>query len=77
MVTGTDITLDPAFSLDQPGGLTAGNFFVMDVISGGPRGEILQLSLSVPEPASLLLLALGAAAVLAYGRQRRRRGARG
>jgi len=77
VVTGTDITLDPGFSLEQPAGLTAGNFFLMDVISGGPRGEILQLTLSVPEPAGLLLLALGAAALLAYGRRRRRRGARG
>lgn len=73
VVTGTDITLDPAFSLDQPAGLTPGNFFVMNVISGGPRGEILQLTLGVPEPATLLLLALGAAAVLAsMGRRSRR-----
>jgi hypothetical protein len=72
VVTATDVTLDPDFALIQPTGLAASNYFVMNVISGGARGEILQLTLAVPEPATLVLFGLGGAIALAVAARRRR-----
>lgn len=71
VVTATSIALDPAFSFEAPEGLADNNVFVMGIVDGGPRGQILRLTV-IPEPASCLLFVLGALGLLFPARRNAR-----
>ena len=59
-------------SFTAPEGFLGNYSFTMDVVGGGPRGQILRLTV-VPEPASCLLLVLGVLALLCRARRNRGR----
>ncbi len=72
IVTATTVALDPSLSFTAPEGFLGNYSFTMDVVGGGPRGQILRLTV-VPEPASCLLLVLGVLALLCRARRNRGR----
>ncbi len=66
-----NVTLGEDFGLVQPDGLLPAQYFLAAVI-GASGDQYLELRVGVPEPSSVLLAALGLAALALYGCRRRR-----
>jgi len=70
LITAQDIILTTGFGLDQTAFATSSKHFHLAIVRGG-RGEILRLQ-AVPEPATLAIWALLAAAGVLVGWRRRK-----